>query len=62
MKNIYYELNKERKKEYNKKRVICSCGIEISQGAAEVKLQTTGRARNKTGHKKSTKHLLLLNL
>ena len=49
MKNIYYVLNKERIKEYNKKRVICSCGLEISQG-------------NKTGHKKSTKHLLLLNL
>ncbi len=49
MKNIYYELNKERIKEYNKKKVICSCGLEISQG-------------NKTGHKKSTKHLLLLNL
>ena len=49
MKNIYYELNKERIKEYKKKKVICSCGLEISQG-------------NKTGHKKSTKHLLLLNL
>ena len=37
-KNIYYEHNKEKIKEYNKKRVLCSCGLEISLG-------------NKSGHK-----------
>ena len=48
-KNIYYENNKEKIKEYNKKRVLCTCGLEISKG-------------NKSGHKKSIKHLSILNL
>ena len=43
------EHNKEKIKEYNKKRVLCTCGLEISLG-------------NKSGHKKSIKHLLILNL